>query len=140
MNAVITYLIYLAISAALTVWVGATLFRNGYVFLVDVFRGNDALAGSVNHLLVVGFYLINFSYVCLALKLGHEVASARAAIEALGTKVGTVLLVLGAMHFFNLAVLSRMRGSSASNGGRRRQRGAGGVGAAAPRVYRAESV
>jgi hypothetical protein len=53
----VTYLVYLAISIGLTVWVARTLHRNGRIFLVDVFRGNEALADSVNHLLVVGFYL-----------------------------------------------------------------------------------
>jgi hypothetical protein len=106
---VITYLLYLAISIALTVWVARTLFKNGRLFLVDVFHGNEALADSVNHLLVVGFYLINLGYVSLSLKIGYSVESARESIEALSTKVGLVLLVLGAMHFFNLFLFSRIR-------------------------------
>src|SRR5215211_2821612 len=106
---VITYLLYLAISIALTVWVAQTLFKNGRLFLVDVFHGNEALADSVNHLLVVGFYLINFGYVSLALKLGYIIETAEQSIEALSVKVGMVLLVLGGMHFFNLFVFSRMR-------------------------------
>ena len=64
---VAAYLVYLAISLGLTLWVGRTLFRNGRVFLVDIFKGNTELADSVNHLLVVGFYLINFGYICLNL-------------------------------------------------------------------------
>ena len=110
MNAiVITYLLYLAISIALTVWVARTLFKSGRLFLVDVFQGNEALADSVNHLLVVGFYLINLGYISLALKLGYAVQDARESIEALSAKVGLVLLVLGAMHFFNLFLFSRIR-------------------------------
>ena len=104
-----TYLIYLAISIALTIWVARTLHKNGRVFLVDVFHGNEALADSVNHLLVVGFYLINLGYVSLALKIANGVATAQAGIEALSLKVGAVLLVLGGMHFFNLFIFSRMR-------------------------------
>ena|ERR1700730_15859648 len=104
-----TYLVYLGISIALTIWVARTLHKNGRVFLVDVFHGNEPLADSVNHLLVVGFYLINFGYVSLALKLGYTVASAQESIEALSVKVGMVLLVLGGMHFFNLFIFSRMR-------------------------------
>lgn len=103
------YLIYLAISVALTIWVARTLHKNGRVFLVDVFHGNEALADSVNHLLVVGFYLINFGYVSLALKLGYNVATTQEGIEALSVKVGMVLIVLGGMHFFNLFIFSRMR-------------------------------
>jgi hypothetical protein len=104
-----TYLIYLGVSIALTIWVARTLHANGRVFLVDVFHGNEQLADSVNHLLVVGFYLINFGYVSLALKLGYNVETAQEGIEALSVKVGMVLLVLGGMHFFNLFIFSRMR-------------------------------
>jgi hypothetical protein len=109
MTTTYTYLVYLAISVALTIWVARTLHKNGRVFLVDVFHGNDALADSVNHLLVVGFYLINFGYVSLALKLGYLVNNTQEGIEALSVKVGMVLIVLGGMHFFNLFIFSRMR-------------------------------
>ncbi|MEO6036618.1 MAG: hypothetical protein ABIQ35_15315 [Verrucomicrobiota bacterium] len=104
-----TYLSYLLISGALTVWVARTLHKNGRIFLVDNFMGNEQLADSVNHLLVVGFYLINIGYVSLALKYGAAAANPQEALETLSTKVGLVLLVLGGMHFFNLAVFTRMR-------------------------------
>lgn len=104
-----THLAYLAISIALTVWVARTLHKNGRIFLVECFRGNTELADSVNHLLVVGFYLINAGYVTLALKYGVAAADAREALETLSTKIGLVLLVLGFMHFFNLAVFTQMR-------------------------------
>jgi hypothetical protein len=106
---VTTYMVYLAISIALTIWVAHTLHKNGRIFLVDVFHGNEALADSVNHLLVVGFYLINLGYVSLALKLGYAINNTQEGIEALSVKIGMVLIVLGGMHFFNLFVFSRMR-------------------------------
>jgi hypothetical protein len=104
-----TYLIYLVLSIALTVWVGRTLHKNGRVFLVDVFHGNEALADSVNHLLVVGFYLINFGFVSLALQHGYAIENAERSVEVLSFQIGMVLLVLGGMHFFNLFLFSRMR-------------------------------
>jgi hypothetical protein len=104
-----TYLLYLLISITLTVWVAHTLHKNGRVFLVDAFHGNEALADSVNHLLVVGFYLINLGFVSLALKLGYAIQTPKQGIEALSVKVGTVMLVLGGMHLFNVLVFSRMR-------------------------------
>ncbi|HEY0727243.1 MAG TPA: hypothetical protein VGD38_04180 [Pyrinomonadaceae bacterium] len=116
MNIVVsTYLVYLAISIALTIWVAHTLHKNGRIFLVDVFHGNEALADSVNHLLVVGFYLINMGYVTMALKLGYAINSAQEGIEALSVKIGMVLIVLGGMHFFNLFVFSRMRRRSVAH-------------------------
>jgi hypothetical protein len=103
------YLSYLAISIALTVWVARTLHKSGRVFLVDAFHGNTELADSVNHLLVVGFYLINVGYITVALKTTEALTTSREVIELESGKVGVVLLMLGAMHFFNIFVLGRMR-------------------------------
>ena len=103
-----TYLIYLAISAAVTIWVARTLHRHGRPFLVKNFHGEETLADSVNHLLVVGFYLINFGWVALALKYGEKPLDVPGAIEFLATKIGLVLVILGAMHFLNLLVFSRI--------------------------------
>ncbi len=105
----ITYLSYLIITIAMTTWVARTLSRNGLVFLIDGMGGNQALAKSVNHLLVVGFYLINIGYVSVALKLYLRPTDLASAIEVLSGKVGGVLLVLGFMHFFNMFVISYMR-------------------------------
>src|ERR1043166_2708778 len=99
-----TYLSYLAISIVLTIWVAQTLHKNGRIFLVDAFGGNEPLADSINHLLVVGFYLINIGYVALALKESSAPTNLQGVLETVSSKVGVVLLVLGAMHFFNLAV------------------------------------
>lgn len=103
------YLAYLAISVGLTIWVARTLHKNGRVFLVDSFLGNTGLADSVNHLLVVGFYLVNIGFVTLALKYGDKAVDAQTALEILSSKVGLVLVVLGVMHFFNLYVFGAMR-------------------------------
>ena len=105
---VTTYLGYVVISILLTVWVAQTLHKNGRVFLVDVFNGNEALADSVNHLLVVGFYLINFGYVSLALKMSIYPENWAQSIEDLSWKIGLVLLVLGGMHFINLVIFNRI--------------------------------
>jgi hypothetical protein len=106
---VVTYLVYLVISIGLTAWVAQTLHRSGRAFLIDAFHQNEGLADSVNHLLVVGFYLINLGYVSLALKTTQSLDDAGQAIEALSRKIGLVLLVLGAMHFFNLYVFNKLR-------------------------------
>jgi hypothetical protein len=103
------YVAYLVTSVALTIWVARTLVKNGRIFLVDSFLGNEALADSVNRLLAVGFYLINIGYVALALKYGAKPTDLAQSIETFSTKVGLVLLVLGAMHFLNLYIFSRLR-------------------------------
>ena len=109
MTMVYTYAIYLVLSMVLTTFVAQTLHRNGRVFLVDTFNGNERLADSVNHLLVVGFYLINIGFVSLALKYGDPARTTQESIEYLSWKVGIVSIVLGVMHFFNLLILSKTR-------------------------------
>ncbi len=104
-----TYIVYLSLSIVLTIWVAKTLHQGGRIFLVDSFHGNEPLADSVNHLLVVGFYLINLGYVCMALKAYEVPVDVQGVFETLSTKMGCVLLILGAMHLFNLYVLSKMR-------------------------------
>ena len=106
---VYVYVLYLAISLAVTIWVAGTLRKNGRVFLVHAFQGNTELADSINHLLVVGFYLINLGYVTLALRTSVPAETIRQAIELVSDKVGTILVVLGIMHFLNLYVFNRLR-------------------------------
>ncbi|MFD1830938.1 MULTISPECIES: hypothetical protein [Streptomyces] len=106
---VVTYVVYLAVSIALTVWVARTLSRNGRIFLADVLRGNEKLADAVNHLLVVGFYLVNLGFVALYLRVGDPVGNARGVFEVLSRQVGVVLLVLGVLHLGNVYVLGRIR-------------------------------
>lgn len=106
------YTIYVAVSLAATVWVARTLYRNGRQFLINAFQGDTGLAESVNHLLVVGFYLINVGYVALALSATSTPMNLRQSIELVSDKLGVVLLVLGTMHFFNLFIFSRIRSRS----------------------------
>ncbi|SDL88539.1 hypothetical protein [Streptomyces wuyuanensis] len=106
---VVAYVAYLLISVALTIWVARTLSRNGRIFLSDVLHGNEKLADAVNHLLVVGFYLVNFGFVALYLSQDDAVADARRLFEALSVKLGVVLLVLGVMHLANVYVLNKIR-------------------------------
>jgi hypothetical protein len=106
---IINYALYLLLAIPMTVWVARTLHKNGRIFLVECFGGNSELADSVNHLLVVGFYLINIGFVSLYLKTADDIIGARGVFETLSAKMGVVLLVLGAMHFFNLILFTRLR-------------------------------
>jgi len=115
---ILTYAFYLAISIALTVWVAKVLFKNGRIFLVDIFRGNTDLADSVNKLLVVGFYLINIGYMSLVLKEEGSIANTQVVVEVLSRKLGYIILILGAMHFLNLIIFFKLRNRAQHNANR----------------------
>jgi len=104
-----TYIAYLFISIAMTIWVANTLSKNGRVFLVDSLLGNETLADSINHLLVVGFYLINIGFILLSLKTQGLVVNLRESIEFLSIQIGFVLLVLGVLHFANIILIAKWR-------------------------------
>lgn len=103
----IVYALYLTITIGITIWVARTLSKNGKVFLVQCFGQNAVLANSTNHLLVVGFYLVNIGFITLTLSLGAEPTTIAGAIRFLSAKVGLAVIVLGAMHFFNMGAIAQ---------------------------------
>jgi hypothetical protein len=107
----LTYTLYLILCIGMTVWVAGTLRRHGRAFLIDAF-GEEQVADSVNHLLVVGFYLLNIGFVTLFLSVGERPRSTddgSGIFEYLSLKFGIVLVVLGAMHFFNVFNFAKIR-------------------------------
>ena len=108
MITLITYAVYVVISVSITIWVAETLRRNGRIFLVEAFV-KEEVADSVNHLLVVGFYLINIGFVSLFLRMAEKPQDAVEAVEFVSFKIGVVLVVLGCMHFFNVFNFAKIR-------------------------------
>ena len=108
MITLVTYTLYAVISVGITIWVAETLRRNGRVFLVEAFV-KEEVADSVNHLLVVGFYLINIGFVSLFLRMAENPQNAVEAVEFISFKIGVVLVVLGCMHFFNVFNFAKIR-------------------------------
>lgn len=106
---ILTYTIYLPITILLTVWVARTLFKNGRVFLIEIFKKDEVLADSVNRLLLVGFYLINIGYAVYTLRILDDINTIQFVIEKLSLKIGAIILILGGMHFFNLFVFFNLR-------------------------------
>lgn len=105
--AVIAYTLYLVIAIGMTIWVAFTLSTNGKIYLIRCFGHDAELATSINHLLVVGFYLVNFGFIALALSTAGEPKSVIEMMRFLGWYVGIATLVLGAMHFFNMGAVTR---------------------------------
>ncbi len=107
----LNYVVYITLSIGLTVYVSRTLSKNGLPFLVDGFGGNTVLAESTNHLLVVGFYLINLGFVLLRMRTDQVIEDINQLIVYQASGIGLVLLILGVMHFFNMLVIHRFASS-----------------------------
>ena len=98
----IGYSIYLPIALFLTYYVSKTLFKNGKIFMLDIFKGREDIAEATNKLFETGFYLLNigFALMILELQLGQD--SYQELIEKLSYKIGGFSIYLGIMLFFNL--------------------------------------
>ncbi len=104
---IIAYSIYLPVTIGLTYYVARVLFRNGKVFMLDIFRGREEIATSTNKLFQVGFYLLNLGFAFLTLRIAYEITGAQDVFEALSSKIGGFSIYLGIMLFFNLYLFFR---------------------------------
>jgi len=105
----VTYVIYLILACVITVVVANTLSKNGEIFLIDGFNGNVELAKSINHMLVVGFYLVNLGFAFLQLEARRPLVTTDQALVFLSTKLGFVMFVLGGVHFFNVLIINKFK-------------------------------
>jgi hypothetical protein len=104
---VIAYYIYLPVALILTWYVAHSLFKNGLVFMMDIFFGRQEIAKATNSLFKIGFYLLNLGFALFILKINYLVETTQATIEALSYKVGGFSIYLGVMLFFNLYLFFR---------------------------------
>ena len=96
------YFIYLPIALLLTFIVSRTLFKNGKIFMLDIFKGREEIANATNRLFETGFYLLNLGFALMILKLDVYANTYQALVEALSYKIGGFAIYLGVMLFFNL--------------------------------------
>jgi|GEM_PF-1115054 len=106
------YLAYVVLTVGITIWVARTLRTHGRVFLTYGQEDQGELNDALSHLLVIGFYLVNFGVISFALKATTQASDISSAIELLSTKVGVILLVIGGMHFFLLAMFASIRSTN----------------------------
>jgi hypothetical protein len=104
---VAAYFIYLPIVLTLTWYVAHTLFKNGLVFMRDIFFGREEIALATNALFRIGFYLLNIGFALFILKIHGVLGGAQDTIEALSYKIGGFSIYLGVMLFFNLYLFFR---------------------------------
>lgn len=104
----VVYFAYAVVAIGLTAFLARTLFRNGGVFLRDVFGDKAGVADAVNRLLVVGFYMFNLGYAFYTLRSSSGL-NAFEAMQFFVNRVGALLLVLAVMHLTNVFVFWRIR-------------------------------
>lgn len=103
----IGYAIYLPIAIFLTYYVSKTLFRNGKIYMLDIFKGRGEIANATNKLFETGFYLLNLGFALMILRISEYNNDYQTLIEALSYKIGGFSTYLGIMLFVNLYLFFR---------------------------------
>ncbi len=101
----IAYLIYLIITYLITVQVGLSFYRNGWVYLKDLLSEDETLAGTVNRILLTGYYLLNLGYAAIMIRFWEKVETWTALLSSICAMTGKIMLTLAVIHFINMAVI-----------------------------------
>ena len=112
---IIGYIIYLPIVIILTIYISKKLFKNGRLFMIDIFKGKEDIALATNKLFEIGFYLINIGFALYIMEIypgkTYEI-SYQTLMEILSKKIGGFTIYLGLMLFLNLFLFFRGRSKS----------------------------
>ncbi len=113
----IGYLIYLPVTIGLTLFVSKVLFKNGKLFMIDIFHGKQEIALATNQLFKVGFYLLNIGFALMIMEISSSAFNNtyQNLVELLSHKIGGFTIYLGIMLFFNLFMFFRGRKKSNQN-------------------------
>lgn len=104
---IIAYCIYLPVAIGLTLYVSKNLFKNGKIFMLDIFNGREDIAFATNRLFEVGFYLLNLGFALVILEIHRYEPTFKDVIDILSVKVGGFSIYLGIMLFLNLYLFFR---------------------------------
>jgi hypothetical protein len=109
----VAYYVYLPVTILLTLYVAHVLFKQGRIFMLDIFRGRAEIADATNHLFKVGFYLLNIGFALMMMETSYDIITAQELVEVLSNKIGWFSVYLGIMLFLNLYLFFRGKRKSA---------------------------
>ena len=99
---IVSYAIYIALSAYIILRVGYLFYHFGEIYLRYLLAGNAALAKSLSNLLLMGYYLLNLGFAFYNLGRWPRILNLNELLYNLCQNVGGICLILGLLHFGNL--------------------------------------
>src|SRR5690349_14135703 len=102
---IFSYLIYGCMTIYIIYWVGKLFHRNGRIFILRLFRQNEALTDTTNNLLLLAYYLFNIGYAILQFSFWEHVSGLRSMIASISMKTGLLILILAVTHYFNMMLI-----------------------------------
>lgn len=102
MNIILTYLIYLLLSAILVLVVGYLFYRSGDAYVCFLFPNDLLLAKNLNKLLLIGYYLLNIGFILFFLQKINTLDHWNDAVSFICRHFSANVLTVAVMHYFNL--------------------------------------
>lgn len=96
------YIIFGFLVYFITFHVGLVFYRNGKVYMQQLFNDDLHLVDAINNVLLVGYYLLNLGFTTLSIVYWPSIESLSELVECVAHNAGIMILTLGAMHYVNM--------------------------------------
>ncbi|WP_299519403.1 hypothetical protein [Winogradskyella sp.] len=91
--------------------IGWLVYKNGEIFLLNLFDGNIDLVRSINMILLIGYYLTNIGYAIITIAYWGHVSSLGEMVGSLSKTLGKIILLLAVLHYNNIFWLKQIEKS-----------------------------
>jgi hypothetical protein len=105
-NQLISYGIFLFFSFFITIKLGWVFYKNGEIYLHELFNNQEDYVRSINKLLLIGYYLVNLGKASITIAYWETITTIPDLIRVVGLKLGSLLLLLAIMHYVNVIGLA----------------------------------
>ena len=102
---ILSYLIYGCITVYIIHSVGKAFYRNGRIFILQLFHQNEAMTDTTNNILLMAYYLFNIGYAVIQFSFWEKVWDTATMIASIATKTSILVMILAVTHYFNILLI-----------------------------------
>ena len=102
---ILSYGVFIGIMIFIIGYVGRMFHRNGRVFILNLFHGEEHKTDNLNNLLLLAYYLFNIGYTFVTLRFWETITGIQAMIAALADHLAVLILILAVTHYFNMLLV-----------------------------------
>lgn len=95
--------------------IGWLFYKNGEIFLLNLFQNNTELVKSINNLLLIGYYLTNIGCAIITISYWEQIDSMLELLNSLSLTLGKIIMLLALMHYNNIFWLKHLNKSKLLN-------------------------
>ncbi len=103
---IVAYFLYFAITFFIIVKVGRICYLNGNVFVSQLIPNHEDLCKKINHLLLIGYYLLNIGYCTMTIISWEKIERFSQLVEIISLKTALIVLIIAGMHYLNIILLT----------------------------------